>query len=146
MGSEIEMMEIKMQIKTADGKKSISMSRAEWDRIGKKAGWGDEYKRRIEICRTNAILHNDGVDDDPRLRLQDVVDQMIAEASTSSKYVIEVKQTGEPQVSETTDTIDGDTFPQYSVNLPVEITVYVTVPTDIEMKRKLSSNWLEIVE
>jgi len=37
-----------MQIKTANGKQKLAISRAEWESIGKTAGWYDEDVERIE--------------------------------------------------------------------------------------------------
>lgn len=53
-----------MHIKTANGKKQISISRGEWETIGKKAGWDRGYiadlkeKRRATGLKENTRFYD----------------------------------------------------------------------------------------
>lgn len=144
-----------MHIKTAsNGRKKVVMSRAEWESIGKRAGWTVEASRRMPIFSSEATLRSTD-EEDPRPRLPEVAEDIAYDAETAipgmihpdprtrGLYDVDVTVVGEPRVEVVTESDEQGEYNLYNTEVDVRIVIFVEVPTEQDIVDRLSRNWLE---
>ena len=150
-----------MQIKTANDKKTISMTKREWKSIGKKAGWEESSAHRIPLFSTSATLKAPGIDHDPRegslagniedmiYYAESAIPNMIGDiiGSEASVYTAEIKPVGEPRIAENNEVDEMGQSKSYDLAQDVEMTVFAKLLNEQQIREMISKkNWLELGE
>lgn len=147
-----------MRIVSASGKPTLSISRGDWQAIGKKAGWTVTAARKVPVFSSEATLRRVDIEEDPRSRLPEIAEDIVYDAESDIPsmmhpdpgmreiYSAEVTAVGEPRIEVRTESDDQGEYSSYDIEIDVRITVFAKVPTTQDIKGRLSREWLEFKE